>query len=153
MANYCVQADLEVAVGGAAVLVQLLDKDGDGVADATQVAACLARATAEVNSAISIAVDISALDSPYDDTLIYQTASIAAYHAWMQGGEGQVMPDSVRERHANAQDWLSLVATRRRTLGGTTRRATSQFVGEQVYASTEPWDSTSSPRARLKGMW
>lgn len=151
MANYAATADLAVAVGGSAVLVQLLDKNGDGVADTDQVAACLARATAEVNSAIQVVIDLSSLSAPYPGALIYTTADIAAYYAWLQGAEQQTMPDATRQRYENAVRWLDQVAKRERTLGATPKPATGQQV-EQIDRNptdaeyrSPTWRSTAGP--------
>lgn len=129
--SYCTSADLAVAVGGSAVLVQLLDKNGDGVADADQITACLNRATSEVNGAIQIAIDVASLAAPYPDELVYRTAEIAAYRAWLQGGDGQTMPEAVLAAYTNAMQWLDRVARRERTLGVIPKPSTSQQV-EQI---------------------
>lgn len=133
MANYCTSADLSVSLGGSAVMVQLLDKNGDGVADADQIAACLARATAEMKGAIQIAIDLDSLDAmaSYPDELVYRTTDVAVYRAWLQGGEGQTMPESVRVNYENAARWMDQVAKRERTLGVIPKPATSQQA-EQV---------------------
>ena len=47
---YSVQADLELAAGGAHKLVQLADHDGDGTLDAATVTAAIAEADAEIGS-------------------------------------------------------------------------------------------------------
>ena len=146
---YCSSSDLSLAVGGGSVLVQLLDKNGDGVADADQVAACLARATSEVNGAIQIAIDLDSLSAPYPDELIYRTADIAAYRAWLQGGDGQTMPDAIKASYENAAKWLDQVARRERTLGVLPKPATSQQA-EQIDRNptgttprTPTWESTA----------
>jgi glutathione S-transferase len=136
---YCSSSDLQIAVGGSPVLVQLLDKDGDGVADSDQIAACLARATAEANSALQVVIDIDSLSAPYPDALIYNTAAIAAYLAWLQGGEGQTMPDAIKAAVDDARRWLDQVARRERTLGTLPKPATGQQV-EQVDRNPEGAD-------------
>ena len=112
-------------------MVQLLDKDGDGVADATQVAACLARATAEANSALQIVIDLSTLSAPYADSLVYNTAELAAFYAWQQGGDSQTMPDNVRARRDDSLRWFDQIVRRERTLGVVPKAATGQQA-EQV---------------------
>jgi len=114
---YCTQTDLELAVGGAAALVEQLDKDGDGVADAAFVTAVLNRASAEVSSAVQLAVDLSTLSAPYPDTLVYVTADIASYYAWLEGGQGIAVPGHIRDKYQDALRWLDQVAKRERSLG------------------------------------
>jgi len=128
---YCSQSDLEVTLGGAHILVQLLDKNGDGTADSAMVTACLDRATAEIDSRIQVAVDLSALSAPYPNQLIYKTADVAAYEAWKAGAEGQVIPDAVQSRYDDAINWATQVATRRATLGVVPRPTSGQIV-EQI---------------------
>ena len=146
---YCTQTDLELAVGGAAVLAQLLSKSGTGSADANLVAAVIGRATAEVNSAIQVAIAIDTLNPPYPDALVYVTADIGAYFAYLQGTSGQAMPDSTRQRYDNALRWLDQVARRERTLGVSPKPATDQDV-KQV--DTNP-DGLRVTRGSLAGLW
>jgi len=124
---YCTQADVEIAVGGARILVELLDKDSDGVADAAGVSAILARATAEIDSALQVAIDITTITStPYPAALIYAAADIAAYYAYLTGTAQQTIPEPMQARYAAALRWLDQVARRERTLGVTPKPASGQ---------------------------
>lgn len=145
------QAMLERAVGGAARLVQLLDKDNDGVADSALVADCLDGSQGEVNSAIALAVDLS--DTTIDTApvvLRHQTA-IAAFLAWQRGAGGQAMPDEIRVGRDEAMEWLDRVAQRKRGIGIATRPTASQPVQQVTKADTEAWFSTVGPRRRFDG--
>ena len=130
---YCTQADLEAAIGGAAILKQLLDKDGDGTADAAQVTAVLTEATAECDAAIQVAVQLPLSTTP--DALKYNCARIAAYLAHLQGGEGQVVPDAIQRKYDMARDFLTRVARREATLGVASKPVTDHQV-KQVERST-----------------
>jgi phage gp36-like protein len=127
---FCTKANVEVAVGGVPVLVSLLDKNRDGVADADQVDAVLRQATAEVSSAIQIAVSLTALTEPYPDALVFNTARIAAYYAWLQSSSGQAVPQHIRDSHQDALRWLDQVAHGERTLGMAPTPMPTEGVGE-----------------------
>lgn len=146
---YCSQSDLENALGGADKLVELLDKDGDGIADTAIVTAILNRASAEVNSAVQVVIDLSNLVAPYPDALIYNTADIGAYYAYLDGTSGQAVPENVKLRYDNAIKWLDQVATRQRTLGIASKPAT----GLDVQQIDPDADSTKVSRTSLKGFW
>lgn len=144
--TYCTQSDLELAVGGASALVQLLDKTGDGVADPAMVAAVLSRAQSEVDSAIQVAVQLPLVSVP--DSLRYVTADIAAYYSYLSGTTGQAVPDPIKARYDNALRWLDQVATRTRALGASTRPTGGQLA-EQIDRNsdaadlfTPTWEST-----------
>lgn len=134
MANYGTQASLERAVGGADVLVQLLDKDGDGIADASLVQEILDRGDAEVNSALEGIVALPLTTVPPGVT--FAAVDVYAWLAWSYGARGQTMPPEVEARHANALRWLGDVHDRRRSLGATTRPTTGMQV-QQVERSTD----------------
>jgi hypothetical protein len=103
MSPYFSQTDLEYAVGGAATLVQLLDKDGDGVADAQFVARVQARATAEARSAIQVSTDLTVLEGgTLPDSLVYTSANIGAFYAYLEGTQGQGVPDHIRQAYDDA---------------------------------------------------
>ena len=149
--SYFTSTDLALALGGGAVMVQLLDKNGDGVADTDMVASVISRACAEVNSALQVVIDINSLSAPYPDTLVYNSADIGAYYAWLIGADGQTMPDAVRTRYDAAAKWLDQIAQRTRTLGVLPKPATGQQV-EQIDRNppaaewrTPTWRSMAGP--------
>jgi len=84
---YCTATDLEYAVGGAANLIRLLDKNRDHVADADYVTSCLVRATSEIDSALQIRHQLP-LTVPYPEILVTHTAALAAYYAHQYGTDG-----------------------------------------------------------------
>lgn len=136
MAYYFDETALALSVGGAAVLVQLLDKDGDGVADPALVAAIRARATSDMSSIIQTQLDLIALDAravldgAYPDALVYHTADIGAYYAWLAGGENQVMPPATLAKYEAAMAWADKVAKKLATLGTPIKPAAGQFVAQ-----------------------
>lgn len=147
---YCTQTDLEYAVGGAPTLVQLLDKDGDGISDAAFVARILNRATAEARSAIEVTTDLTALDlGTIPDSLVFVVANIAAYYAYLEGTQGQGVPDSIRANYDDALRWLDQVARKERSLGAAPRPQTSQVVG---VVDIDPLN-IGVTRKSLKGFW
>ena len=145
---YSSQSLLEYAVGGAAVLKELLDKDGDGTADSALVTDVLARADAEVNSAIQVAVQLPLVTTP--DAVKYAATDVAAFVAFQYGTAAQGVPDQIRSRYEAALRWLDDVATRKRTVGTASRPTTDQQV-EQV--KVEPYTAGTSIRDSLRGFW
>jgi phage gp36-like protein len=147
---YCTQTDLEYAVGGAAILVQLLDKDGDGISDEGYVVRILNRATAEVASAVRISTSLESLElSSYPDALVYTTANIAAYYAFLEGTSGQGLPQHIRDNYQDSLRWLDQVARRERTLGESPKVTTDLQVRQ---VDPDPY-SRGVSRAGLKGFW
>lgn len=113
----CTKANVEVAVGGAHILVELLDKDRDGVADPDQVDAVIVQASADVLSAVQVAVALSSLREPYPDVVVFHTARIAAYYAWLNSSSGQAVPPNIRESYEAALRWLDRLTESKRGLG------------------------------------
>jgi phage gp36-like protein len=147
---YASQTDLEYAVGGAATLVQLLDKDGDGLADAPFVARILDRATGEAKSAVQVTSDLAALENnPLPDALVYAVANIAAYYAYLEGTQGQGVPEAIRANYDDALRWLDQVARKERSLGAVPRTTTDQRVG---LIDPDPQGCSVSRRS-LRGLW
>lgn len=148
---YCTQTDLENAVGGSAILVQLLDPLATGTANAARVTAVLDRASAEVASAIQVSTSLSALSAPYPDALIFNTANIAAYYAFLEGTQGQGVPEHIKQRYTNTMEWLDKVANRTRSLGASTKPATDHDVKQiEMNPASNPGQVT---RASLKYFW
>ncbi len=138
---------LEAAIGGAAVLVQLLDKNFDGVADDELVEQAIEKAEIECASAVQVAFD---LDDPNIETsraLEQQKLVIAVYWAYQKGTSGQAVPQDVRDAYEDAILWLDKVAAGKRALGQS-RNPRSSLPVEQV-----PIDPTSkrTTRANMKG--
>src|SRR5262245_31988129 len=116
MSQYCTQADLERALGGAAVLVQLLDKDQDGQADPDAVSDVLDAGSNEVASYIQVMVELSSLRPPYPRALVLKTADCCAFHAWSRGSERQAAPQNIQSVYDAAIRWAIDVGQRRATL-------------------------------------
>ncbi len=119
MANYTTQANIERAIGGAAILRELLDKDGDGIADAATITDILNRADAEINSAIQIQVELPLVTVP--NSVVFAATDIAVFMAYSYGSSGLALPDGLRDRYQNTLRWLDDVHNRRRTLGASTK--------------------------------
>jgi phage gp36-like protein len=136
---YCTQSDLEIALGGAAVLVQLTDWDDDGVADSAVVNDCLDSGAAEIRPAVEIKHDpetIANLDSSSLRRLLDANAALSARIAWEKGGKGMAMPDWVRDRAERTERFLNDLAEGRRRLGrvaGGTVAAINQPIGVVDY--------------------
>lgn len=130
------QADLERAVGGAAVLAELLDFDGDGQADSASVDEILAEVDAEANSYIQIRIDISSAQLNTAPLLLMREKACAAYLCYLRGTRGQAMPDAVRQAREDAIRWYEDVGQGRATIGTVVKPASDLQV-TQVERSTE----------------
>lgn len=117
--RFCKKADLERAVGGAAVLIELLDKNKDGIADETLVVDCIDAGSNELASYIQSTVALESLTEPYPLVLIFKSADAAAFYAWVKGSDRQAVPDAVREGYDAAVRWAQDVGLRKATLAVT----------------------------------
>lgn len=135
--SYCAQANMERAVGGAAVLVELLDKDGDGIADALLVTELLSRADGEIDAAIQQAgIEPSTLTSPYPNQIVFCAADLCAYLAFTYGTSGQGVPPEITARHQNALRLLDDFALRKRSVNAPSSQTTNMLL-QQVERSTD----------------
>ena len=117
MPRFCQASDLERALGGAAILVQLLDKDRDNIADTTLVQQVIDAGSNEIASYIQPTVAIDSLSAPYPLVLVIKAADASAFYAWRYGGYGQGIPEAVIQAHEAAIRWAQDVGQRRATLG------------------------------------
>lgn len=121
MANsYCQQSDLEVALGGANVLLQLSDFNRDGQPDTNVVTDYLESGAAELRSAVEIKHDpetIANFDTASLRRLIDANAALSARIAYEKGGRGVAMPDWVRDRAERADKFADDLAKGFRRLG------------------------------------
>ena len=149
--QFCGQHDVELAVGGTPQLAQLLDKDGDGIADADLVASIIARASGEVAAAVSNVSDIATFTAPYPDALVYAAANIAAFYAWTMGSGETAVPDGAKALHEDALRFLDQLARRERSLGVASPPA-SKMEAKQV--DQDPGGLLGRvTRNALKGWW
>lgn len=132
---YCSQADLELAVGGAALLVQLSDPGKTGQAQPSIVANYLMGGAAEIRTAVEVKHDpevIANLDEPSLRRLIDANAALSARIAYEKGGKGMAMPDYVEKAAERADRFLDQLGKGERRLGrvaGSTAAAVSQATG------------------------
>lgn len=119
--RYCQQVDLENAVGGPTVLVQLLDKNGDGVADPLLVNDALDAGCADIAAKIERIVALGGISEPYPTQLVKQSARACAFYAWGIGSDGQAIPAHVQALYDNAMRWAERVGDRQDGLGESPR--------------------------------
>lgn len=105
---YCVQADVEIAVGGADKLRQLTDQAGAGTVDVNVLAAAIAEADAELNSYIGhrYAVPLS----PVPDIVKLKSAAWAARVLRRNLYQGVALTD-LADAEKLDREWLKGVAT------------------------------------------
>jgi hypothetical protein len=115
--RFCEQPNLERALGGATVLVELLDKDEDGEADPDQVAEVLDEGSGELASYLQVNIDLSTLKPPYPSILILKAADVCAFYAWARGSEHQATPANIVVLRDAAIQWAIDAGKRRATLG------------------------------------
>ena len=97
------KAKLEAAIGGEVVLRDLLDKDGDGVADEALVAQAIFDAEAEAVTAVEVAYDLDDPRVQESWALEHYKLKLAVYHAYKIGSAGQAIPQNVQLDYENAQ--------------------------------------------------
>lgn len=117
---YCTQADLEIAVGGAAVLRELADPNETGSASSTIVDDYLESGAAEVRTAVEVKHDpetIANLDDGSLRRLRDANAALSARIAYTKGGQGNAMPQWVEAAAVRAEEFLDKLATGQRRLG------------------------------------
>jgi phage gp36-like protein len=114
---YCTQADLERAVGGAAQLRQLLDRDGDGYADPDFVAEVLEDGAAECADEVQKQIDLASIVAPYPRILINCNASIAAWWAFTKSSSGRSMPKGIEAAVTFARDQVAAIGRGEKSLG------------------------------------
>ena len=128
-------ANLEVALGGAAILAQLADPGRSGQIDDDIVTDYLESGAAEIRSASEVKHDpevLANLDADSLRRLRDANASLSARIAYEKGGLGLAMPDHVRDRAERAERFLDQLAKGERRLGrvsGGTAAAINQPVG------------------------
>lgn len=130
---YCTQADLEIALGGPDVLVQLADRDQDGVADPIVVTDYLEGGASELRSAVEVKHDpetIAALDSDSLRRLRDANKWLSARLAYEEGGRGMAMPPQVEAGAARADKFADDLAKGYRRLG--------RVAGGKVAAINQP---------------
>jgi phage gp36-like protein len=129
MHRFCQQADLERALGGAAILTQLLDKDGDNNADPDMVEQVIDAAMSELCSYIQVTVSLSTLVAPYPFALVAKTADVAAFYSWRYGAYGQPIPENIVTGYEKAISWAQDIATKKATLGAVRKNNLDQPTG------------------------
>lgn len=117
MAQFCTQADVERAIGGAGLFLQLMDPSNSGSVDTQSVQDVLDAGSSEMASYIQLAVEISGLQSPYPRVLVLKTADMCAYHAFTRGSHGQGTPQNIVDKYEAAVRWAKDVGQRQATLG------------------------------------
>lgn len=143
---YFSQTELENALGGAAILVQLLDKDGDGVADVSLVAEVIANACGDIDSAIAVRAQLP-LPAPYPAAVVSNAIKLGIYWAHVKGTGGQGVPADVRDVYAQVELWMERIVEGKRSLGVVPRASS----GRQA-AQVEP-SAAGVTRDKLKGFW
>ena len=110
MANFpslFTQAQLEIAVGGASQLLQLIDRNGTGDLSSASCQGVIAEiqraATGEVLSILQTTFDPSDPNVVGADFVIQSALPIAAFWAWQKGSGGIAVPDEVKNERREAQ--------------------------------------------------
>ena len=132
---FCSQVDLELALGGARILVQLADPDKSGIAQADVVQDYLEDGAASIRSRVEIKHDpetLANLDASSLRLLQRINSRLSAKVAYLKGGLGQAMPEWIDKAAEEAERELAEIAEGTRRLGrvaGGKAAALSQPVG------------------------
>ncbi len=136
---YSSQSDLEIALGSAAVLVQLADPNGTGTADFSIVTDYLESGAALVRSVVEVRHEpetIANLDADSQRLLRDCNKWLSARIAWIEGGQGQTCPERVEQMADKMETVIDQIRTGERRLGrasGGTAAALGQAVGVLSY--------------------
>lgn len=133
------QADLETAVGGAHILLQLADAERTGslasAAAQARITAWTASAVVDIRSAVGVKHEpeaIEQLDAETLQSLRFKAKYIAARYAYVDGGGGLAMPEQLEKLVRESLDWIEKVregkAVLARSAGGR-NPSLAQFVG------------------------
>lgn len=141
---FCVQSDLEIALGGASVLAELADPTGTGTADADTVTDYIESVAGQIRSVIEVKYDpetIANLDADSLRLLRDINKWGSARVAWLEGGRGQAMPQHIADQADRCDGWLTEIRTGERRLG--------RVAGGKVAAINQPvgildYDPTAS---------
>lgn len=143
---YFSKEDLEDAVGGAAVLVQLLDKDNDTVADASLVQKVIDTACADIDSAVAVRNQLP-LVAPYPPSVVANALRNGVYYAHVFGTGGQGVPPEAKTQRDEAELWCERISLGTRSLGGTPPTTS----GRQAIQVEPCADGVT--RTKLRGLW
>jgi hypothetical protein len=122
------RADLEHALGGGNILVQLLHGDDPLVVDESLLDLVISSASGEMASYL-ININLSTVAEPYASALIAKSADIGAYYAWRYGARGQPIPDNISQDRDKAIAWAQDVGKKLATLGEKRPPGLSERVG------------------------
>ena len=115
---YCVEADVQISVGGATKLAQLSDLDNvlSGQVNHTAVTAAIDEASAEMASYIGHRISLSAIQSSIPRVVVNKAAAWAARILRRNAYNGQPLEDDL-EREKIDREWLMQVAEGKISLG------------------------------------
>lgn len=142
---YATTANVELAVGGAARLLQLSDDDRDGIADAGLIDSAIAEADGLINSYASKRYHVP-LTTPTVDIV-----ALSARHAArvLRRYKNQVLASDITDEK-NDRDWLKALSLGQVNLASDPQPPESAIVLDKA----QPRESTKNvSRERLKGYW
>jgi len=115
---YCVESDVQTAVGGAAKLAQLSDQDNalSGAVNHGVVTSAIAEATSQMASYIGHRISVNAVAANIPDVVKYMAAAWAARVLRRNAYNGQPLADDL-EREKTDREWLDGVARGLYSLG------------------------------------
>lgn len=117
---FATQADLEIALGGAASLAELSTPDGQLSADPATVDDYLESAAGQIRSVIEVKYEpetIANLDADSHRILRDINKWLSARIAWLEGGRGQAIPPYIEAQAEKCETWLMEIRTGERRLG------------------------------------
>lgn len=132
---YATPADLDTRFG-AAELLQLADRDGDGIADAGVIAGALAEADAEIDAYLAVKYPLPLATVP--PILVRLACDIARYRLWADRAS-----EEVRKRYEDARHILGLLAAGRVSLGVPEAAAPAAAGGVAVAAPAPVFDAAT----------
>jgi phage gp36-like protein len=142
---YCTETDVQIAAGGPAKLLELVDQDGNGTADDGVLDAAIEAAQAEMDPYLEKQVKVP-LSDPIPSDVKWRCAKLAVL--FLREARGSVSDEHIKEREQHVA-WLDGVASGKIALA----------VDPQPTKSTMRLDAAKKPtlrvrtREKLKGSW
>lgn len=146
---YCVEADVQISVGGAIKLAQLSDLDNvlAGAVNHTAVAAAIDEASAEMASYIGHRISVTAIQASIPRVVVNKAAAWAARILRRNAYNGQPLEDDL-DREKMDREWLMHIADGTLSLGVEPAPRDADVVTDKA----APRDSTLNiSRSRLRG--
>jgi phage gp36-like protein len=144
---YCLQADVLLACDGAEELIQLADRDHDGVADTAVVTRAIERADSYMNGYIAKQYATPIAADQVTPELKHRSAELAVYYLRK---DKRALTEEDRDFYDSTEKWLEQIAAGKVSLDADPLPTAHSTRIDQV---TTSGDSISELRSKYRGFW